>query len=72
MLEKETLKLCKKVLGGSHPDILISMGSLASTYRVLGWLEEAEMLEKETLKLCKKVLGESHPHTLTFISNFEN
>ncbi len=35
-LEKETLKLCKKVLGGSHPDILISMGSLASTYRVLG------------------------------------
>ncbi len=38
MLEKETLKLSKKVLEEYHPDTLMSMGSLALIYKELGWL----------------------------------
>ncbi len=69
MLQRETLKLHKEVLGECHPNTLRSMNNLASTYWNLGQLDKAEVLEKETLKLHKEVLEEYHPDTLISISN---
>jgi hypothetical protein len=38
------METMKRVLGAEHPDTLISMGSLASTYRNQGRWKEAQEL----------------------------
>jgi tetratricopeptide (TPR) repeat protein len=63
------VKLRTEVLGEEHPDTLMSMGNLASTYRNQGRWKEAEELEVDVMEIRKRVLGEEHPHTLTSMGN---
>ena len=51
------LDMKKKQLGAEHPDTLLSMANLATTYMYNGDLKEAEQLEVQILDLRKKLLG---------------
>ena len=66
MLVMETTK---RVLGEEHPDSLMSMNNLASTYSNQGRWKEAEALEVLVMETRKRVLGEEHPHSLTSMNN---
>ncbi|KAE9369693.1 hypothetical protein N431DRAFT_547106 [Stipitochalara longipes BDJ] len=68
-LELQVLETRERVLGAEHPDTLLSMGNLASTYWDQGRWEEAEALEVEVLETSKRVLGAEHPDTLTSMNN---
>ena len=68
-LQVQVLETEKKVLGSEHPDTLVSMSNLASTYWNQGRWEEAETLEVQVLESRKRVLGAEHPDTLTSMSN---
>ena len=54
-----------RVLDMEHPDTLISMANLASTYRNQGRWKEAEELYVQVMETRKRVLGGEHPDTLT-------
>jgi tetratricopeptide (TPR) repeat protein len=68
-LEIEVLKLQKSVLGEKHPDTILAMANLASTWQQQGRSDEAEQLEIEVLELRKSALGERHPDTITAMAN---
>ncbi|KAJ7926912.1 hypothetical protein B0H13DRAFT_2265797 [Mycena leptocephala] len=59
----------KQVLGDDHPDTLLAMGNLASTYHSLGEFHKAEELEVVVLEKKKQVLGDDHPDTLQTMAN---
>jgi pentatricopeptide repeat protein len=59
----------KRVLGLEHPDTLISMNDLASTYGKKGRWDEAEELFVQVMETHKRVLGPEHPRTLTSMNN---
>ncbi|KAG4431135.1 hypothetical protein IFR05_013384 [Cadophora sp. M221] len=65
----EGLEIEKKELGADHPDTLISMANLASTYRNQGRWEKAEKLELQVMETRKTKLGADHPDTLSSIAN---
>ena len=60
----QVMETRKRVLGAEHPHTLVSMGSLASTYRNQGRWKEAEELDIQVTEARKRVLGAEHPHTL--------
>ena len=68
-LEVRVVETMKKVLGKEHPDTLVSIGNLASTYWNQGRWTEAEELEERVMETRKKVLGKEHPDTLVSIGN---
>lgn len=55
----------KTKIGADHPDTLISIGNLASTYSGQGRWAEAEQLQVQVVKMQKTKLGADHPDTLT-------
>ena len=55
------MDMMQKLVGKEHPDTLISIGSLASTYREQGRWNEAEQLEVQVMNIRKKLLDEEHP-----------
>ncbi|TGJ81185.1 hypothetical protein E0Z10_g7582 [Xylaria hypoxylon] len=59
----------KTVLGPKHPDTLVSMANLASTYWNQGWWKEAESLNVQVIETMKTVLRPEHPDTLTSMHN---
>ena len=59
----------KKVLREEHPDTLISIANLVSTYRNQGRWKEAESLEVQVVEMRKRVVGEEHPGTLRIMGN---
>jgi tetratricopeptide (TPR) repeat protein len=59
----------KRVLGMEHPDTLLSIGNLASTYWNQGRWKEAEELDLQVMETRKRVLGTEHPDTLASIGN---
>ena len=59
----------RTVLGPDHPDTLINIANLASTYWNQGRWREAELLEVQVMETKKTVLGPDHPSTLTSIAN---
>ncbi|OCK75506.1 putative kinesin light chain, partial [Lepidopterella palustris CBS 459.81] len=65
----QVLEIRKKVLGQEHPDTLISMANLASTYGNQGRWKEAEELDVQIIETSSRVLGEEHPSTLTSMAN---
>ena len=69
MLEVLVVETMKRVLGEEHPDTLMSMSNLASTYRKQGRRKEAEVLEALVMETRKRVLGEEHPDTLLSMAN---
>lgn len=64
VLETRTLKL-----GADHPNTLINMANLASTYRNQGRCEGAEQLEVQVLETRTMKLGADHPDTLISMAN---
>ncbi|CAG8069403.1 unnamed protein product [Penicillium salamii] len=60
----KAMKAYKKIFGAEHPDTLMSMKNLASTFQKLGRLHEAETLEVQVLQTRKRVLDAEHPETL--------
>ncbi|TKA52018.1 hypothetical protein B0A49_12511 [Cryomyces minteri] len=68
-LEVQVIETRKRVLGHEHPDTLISISNLASTYSEQGRLKEAEELEVQVIETRKRVLGDEHLDTLISISN---
>jgi tetratricopeptide (TPR) repeat protein len=68
-LEVQVLELRKSVLGEKHPDTILAMANLASTWQQQGRSDEAEQLEVQVLELQKSVLGEKHPATITAMAN---
>jgi tetratricopeptide (TPR) repeat protein len=67
--EVQVLALYKEVLGEKHPDTILAMGNLASTWNIQSRLPEAERLKAQVLELSKEVLGEKHPDTILAIRN---
>eukprot|EP01039_Chlorochromonas_danica_P005010 gene5011-5501_t len=52
-------------LGEGHPDTLLVMNKLVTTYRNLGQYQEAEKLGEEAFQRCQKYFGQDHVDTLT-------
>jgi tetratricopeptide (TPR) repeat protein len=65
----EMVQRDKRVFGEEHPDTLIRMGNLATTYTNQGRRKEAEELEVRVMETFKRVVGEGHPFTLTSMGN---
>ncbi len=59
----------KARLGPDHPETLMSMMSVASSYLYAGQLDRALKLYEETLTLQKAKLGPDHPQTLRTMNN---
>ena len=59
----------KRSFGAEHPDTLLSMESLASTYLSQGKWNEAELLKVQVLDMRKKILGAEHPGTFLSMAN---
>ncbi|KAJ7698311.1 P-loop containing nucleoside triphosphate hydrolase protein [Mycena rosella] len=68
-LQLAVLEDHRDILGEDHPDTLLVMSSLASTYHQLGQLKEAKELEFVVLEKRRKILGEDHPDTLLAMGN---
>ena len=68
-LEIQVLDARKKIFGEEHPDTLLAMGNLASTYSDLEKYTEAEELQIKVLDARKKILGEEHPKTISAMGN---
>src|SRR5207248_1832217 len=61
----------RQILGAEHPDILTSMGNLATVLRVQGKYKEAEEMHRQALGLRERVLGKEHPDILVSVNNRE-
>ena len=61
--------MSKRILGEEHPDTLVSMNNLASSYSDLGRRTEALGLGEKVLEMSKRILGEEHPDTLLYQDN---
>jgi Tetratricopeptide repeat len=59
----------KKLLGEEHPDTLIAMHNLPSTFWNLGKWKDSEELHVQVVEARKRVLGREHPDTLTSMDN---
>lgn len=68
-LEKDFVKMNKKLFGEEDSGTMVSMYNLALTYWSLGRHKEAEELGVRVLEFRKRVLGEEHPYTLTTMHN---
>jgi hypothetical protein len=68
-LDMQVMETRKIVLGAEHPDTLMSMASLASTYWNQGRWNEAEKLDMQVMEARKIVLGAEHPDTLSSMAN---
>ena len=55
------------MLGGDHPNTLISMHSLAALYRKLGRLDEADALATQAVGGARAKLAPTHPFRLAAI-----
>jgi pentatricopeptide repeat protein len=65
----QVIETFKRVLGAEHPDTLISINNLASTYRNQGRWKEAEEMFVQVIETGKRVLGAEYPETLISIAN---
>lgn len=54
----------RRILGGEHPQTLITQSNLAFSHLQAGRLDVAEPIIEATLAARQRLLGEAHPHTL--------
>jgi len=64
---KGILELRKDVLGERHPDAILAMANLASTWWQQGQSDKAEQLLGQVIELRKSVLGNKHLDTVNAI-----
>ena len=62
-MQVQVVDIRKRVLGEEHPDSLMSMANLASTYQNQSMQKEAETLE-ELVEIRNQMLGEEHSNSL--------
>jgi tetratricopeptide (TPR) repeat protein len=65
----QAVEIRKKVLGQEHPNTLIGIANLASTFWNQGRWKEAEELVVQVMETRKRELGQEHPETLTSMNN---
>jgi non-specific serine/threonine protein kinase/serine/threonine-protein kinase len=68
-LDRETLDICRRVLGPEHPDTLAVMSNLGSTLHYEARYAEAAQLERETFEMQRRVLGPQHRDTMGSMNN---
>jgi eukaryotic-like serine/threonine-protein kinase len=72
VLGEQTLAARTRVLGEEHPDTLTSINNLASVYKKLGMVQEAETMVRRDLEISLRVMGEEHPDTIVSLANLGN
>jgi serine/threonine protein kinase/tetratricopeptide (TPR) repeat protein len=65
---ERALELRNRLLGGKHPDTLVSMNRLARVYERQARYAQAEPLYETVLAAQRRVLGQDHPDTLLSIN----
>ncbi|KAK4043752.1 hypothetical protein C8A01DRAFT_43319 [Parachaetomium inaequale] len=68
-VDKTAYEFRLKRLGEKHPDTILSLANLATTYHQQGRYEESEKMGIEVLALRRDVLGERHPETIRGMAN---
>jgi tetratricopeptide (TPR) repeat protein len=68
-LFEEALRIRERVLGGEHPETLVSVNDLAGLYESQGRYGEAEPLYLRALAASERVLGGEHPDTFISVNN---
>ncbi|KAH7119535.1 kinesin light chain 3 [Dendryphion nanum] len=68
-LFKQVVETSARLFGYEHPNTLISMANLASTYSNQGRWKEAEELLVQVMETSSRVLGYEHPDTLISMGN---
>jgi hypothetical protein len=58
---QDALALREAALGGSHPDVAVSLTTLAEVYRGQGRLDDAERLHRRALGIREERFGREHP-----------
>jgi non-specific serine/threonine protein kinase/serine/threonine-protein kinase len=66
---REALEKRRRVLGGEHPDTLISINNMGALLQAEGKIDQAEPYYREALEKRRRVLGDEHPHTLASIGS---
>ena len=68
-IAKQSLAICKQVLGEHHLEYATGLTNLASQYRSLGHFADAEPLYREALDIREKLLGKEHPEYATCLDS---
>ena len=68
-LEVQVMETRSQALGVEHPDALMSMADLASTYWDQGRWDKAKELQVQVMEMQIRVLGAEHPSTLKSMAN---
>ena len=71
-IQRETLRLCKRVLGAEHPGTLKAANNLATTLSRQGRHAKAKKILQAAVATCERVLGPTHLTTLQYVSNLES
>ena len=71
-LFSDATEIKKRVNGEEHPETVLSLDSLASSYRLLGKVTEAAEMQEKVLEAKCRMLGEEHPDTLLTMDNLAN
>jgi tetratricopeptide (TPR) repeat protein len=66
---RRALEDCRRVLGETHHQTLLTMANLASLYHTHNRLAEAERLNVQVLRVRRRVLGADNPSTLLSMNN---
>jgi tetratricopeptide (TPR) repeat protein len=64
------LLVLEKTLGADHPDITVSLHSLAELYRVQGRYDKAEPLYLRAVATAEKTLGPDHTGVAVLLENY--
>lgn len=68
-LLRSSLALRRKALGPRHPDVAVSLMSLADLLQMEGVYDEAERCYREALDLRREIYGPEHPEVATSLNN---
>lgn len=69
---KRDIEITEKALGPDHPDLAISLNTLATLLRHMGHYEEALPLIKHAIEIGEKALGPDHPNLAVWLNNLAN
>jgi hypothetical protein len=65
------METSNRVLGKEHPDTLVSMLNVASTYRNQGQLNEVEDLEVQVVETSLRLLGQAHSVEIVMLEKLD-
>ncbi len=68
-LAERALAIRQKILGNNHPDVVVSLNSLAFLYSSQGRYSQAEPLSQQALQITKRLFKGDHPRVATSLNN---